>query len=278
MSKIRIKSSSEIAAIRRAGEIAANCLTYLTQYVVPGVTTNELNKKAAWYIGHFGGIPAPLNYKGFPKETCISVNEVICHGIPNDKKLKEGDILNIDVTVKKDGYYGDTSRMFKVGKVSQEAEDLIKITKECLNIGISQVYPGNRFGNIGYAIASYAGARGYSVVYQFCGHGTGIEFHEEPSIPHIAHKNTGPIMKPGMVFTIEPMINLGEPEAIINEADGWTATTVDKKLSAQFEHTIAVTKKGYDILTRPSGTSNYKHHLTNYDFIFNSNEIIVDSQ
>ena len=247
---INIKTKSQIAGIKRAGDIAAGCLDYLERFVKAGVTTQELNKHAVNWIDHHDAISAPLNYKGYPKETCISVNECICHGIPDkDNVLQNGDILNIDVTAIKDGFFGDTSRMYTVGKISQEAEDLIAVTKECLNIGIAQVYPDNYFGNIGYAIATYAVSRGYSVVYQFCGHGTGIEFHEEPNIPHIAQKDSGEIMKPGMVFTIEPMINIGVAEAQINESDGWTATTVDGKLSAQFEHTMVVTKDGCKILT-----------------------------
>jgi methionyl aminopeptidase len=246
---IKIKTEEQIDGIRHAGSISAGCLDYLEKYVKAGVTTDELNGHAREFIEHHGATCAPLNYKGYPKETCISVNECICHGIPSDRQLLNGDILNIDVTSIKDGYYGDTSRMYSVGTISKEAEELIAATKECLNIGISQVYPENRFGNIGYAIGTYAQSRGYSVVYQFCGHGTGVEFHEEPNIPHIAHKDSGQIMKPGMVFTIEPMINIGAAEALLNEADGWTATTIDGKLSAQFEHTLVVTEEGCEILT-----------------------------
>lgn len=246
---IRIKTKKEIAGIRRSGRIAAKCLNYVANYVVAGTTTDRLNSRIADYIQSAHAIAAPLNYKGYPKETCISVNECICHGIPNDRELVDGDILNIDVTTIKKGFFGDTSRMFTVGEISQEAQDLIDVAKECLNIGIAQVYPENHFGNIGYAIATYAINRGYSVVYQFCGHGTGVEFHEEPNIPHIAQKNSGDIMLPGMVFTIEPMINVGVAEAVLNEADGWTANTADNKLSAQFEHTVAVTEDGCEILT-----------------------------
>mgnify|MGYP003970301733 CR=1 FL=1 len=247
---INIKTPEQIAGIDAAGTIAAGCLEYLQRFIEIGVSTLELNNHAKDYIEHHGAICAPLNYKGYPKETCISLNECICHGIPDiDNVLEDGDILNIDVTAIKDGYYGDTSRMYTVGDISQEAKDLIAVTKECLNIGISQVYPDNRFGNIGYAIGTYAASRGYGVVYQFCGHGTGIEFHEEPNIPHMAPKDSGQLMKPGMVFTIEPMINVGAAEAQINESDGWTATTIDGKLSAQFEHTLVVTEDGSRILT-----------------------------
>jgi methionyl aminopeptidase len=246
---INIKTPKQIAGIGVAGTIAAGALDYLAPYAVAGVTTDELNNHAREWIEHHGAICAPLNYKGYPKETCISVNECICHGIPSNRELVDGDIFNVDVTAIKDGFYGDTSRMYTIGEVSQEAKDLIDVTKECLNIGISQVYPDNHFGNIGYAIGTYAQSRGYSVVYQFCGHGTGVDFHEEPNIPHIAPKDSGALMKPGMVFTIEPMINIGVAEALLNEADGWTATTADGKLSAQFEHTLVVTEDGYKILT-----------------------------
>ena len=247
---IRIKTKAEIAGINLAGTIAAGCLDYLEKYVCAGVSTLELNNLAKQFIESHEAICAPLNYKGYPKETCISVNECICHGIPDvDNILEDGDILNIDVTAIHNGFFGDTSRMYTVGKISEEAKDLIAVTKECLNIGMAQVYPENHFGNIGYAISKYAVSRGYGVVYQFCGHGTGIEFHEEPNIPHIAKKDSGEIMKPGMVFTIEPMICVGLPDAQINESDGWTVTTIDGKLSAQFEHTLAVTDDGFEILT-----------------------------
>lgn len=246
---IRIKTNEQIDGIRRSGCIAAKCLNYVGKYAHSGITTNQLNDRATSFMQSKHALAAPLHYKGYPKETCISVNECICHGIPSDRQLVDGDIFNVDVTTIKDGYYGDTSRMFSVGEISQEAQDLIDVTKECLNIGIAQVYPENHFGNIGYAIATYAISRGYSVVYQFCGHGTGVEFHEEPNIPHIAVRDSGDIMLPGMVFTIEPMINIGAAEAVINEADGWTANTTDNKLSAQFEHTVLVTEDGYEILT-----------------------------
>lgn len=249
---IKIKTKEQIDGIRRAGTIAANCLKLLDNYVSQGITTKELNDIAAQYIKEQGGISACLGYKGYPLETCISINEIICHGIPDNRKLVEGDILNIDVTVKKDGYYGDTSKMFSVGNISAKANKLIQVTKKCLEKGLKEVYPGNYFGNIGYEISMYAIPNGYSVVYQFCGHGTGLEFHEEPKINHIADKNTGEIMKPGMVFTVEPMINIGKPEALINESDGWTVTTLDNSLSAQFEHTVVVTEDGYEILTLPS--------------------------
>lgn len=249
---IRVKTKEQIAGIRDAGRIAANCLQYLEEFVVEGITTLELNAMAAEFVKGEGATNAPLGYMGYPMETCISVNECICHGIPNKRQLKNGDILNIDVTAIKNGFYGDTSRMYTVGEISEEAQDLIACAQASLEIGIDQVQPTRYYGDIGYAIAVYAMSRGYSVVHQFCGHGTGIEFHEEPQVPHIAKKGSGPIMLPGHVFTIEPMINCGEPDAIINESDGWTANTADNKLSAQFEHTLVVTEDGCEILTLPA--------------------------
>lgn len=246
---IKIKTWQQIVGIRKSCKIAAETLKYVEQFVKAGVSTDELNEYANFFIRKNGAIPAPLNYQGFPRETCISVNEVICHGIPDEYKLKEGDILNVDVTTILDGYYGDTSTMFCVGSISEDAQHIINVAKKCLEIGIKQVKPGNYFGNIGYEIAKYAHLMQCTVVHQFCGHGVGLEFHEEPQVNHIAAKNSGPKMRPGMIFTIEPMLNLGSPEAIIDEQDGWTARTEDGKLSAQYEHTVLVTRKGVEILT-----------------------------
>jgi methionyl aminopeptidase len=177
-------------------------------------------------------------------------NSVVCHGIPSEKIiLKEGDIINIDVTTILNGYYGDTSRMFEIGEIDDKAADLIDTTKHCLDLGINQVKPGNRFGNIGYVISRYAQSKGYSVVYEFCGHGVGLEFHEDPQVEHVSRKNSGAIMKPGMIFTIEPMINMGKAKVKVDRNDGWTATTIDNELSAQFEHTILVTEDGFEVLT-----------------------------
>ena len=239
----------QIEGIRKSCKLASNTLKHLTQYVQAGITTDELNHLADTFIRQNGAIPAPLNYLGFPKETCISVNEVICHGIPGPYKLKEGDIVNVDVTTILDGYYGDTSTMFTIGKISEDAQHVLNVAKKCLEIGIRQVRPGNYFGNIGWEISRYTTLQLCTVVYQFCGHGVGLHFHEEPQVPHIAPQNSGEKMKPGMIFTIEPMINLGTPEAVIDENDKWTARTADGKLSAQYEHTILVTKHGYEILT-----------------------------
>ncbi len=247
---IMIKTAEQIEEIRKSCRLAAKCLDYIEPFVVPGVTTEELDDKIETFIRENNATPAPLNYHGFPKATCISPNNVVCHGIPSkDKVLKEGDIVNIDVTTILNGYYGDTSRMFEVGEISQKAANLIDATKHCLDLGIKQVKPGNRIGNIGYVISRYAKSHGYSVVYEFCGHGVGLEFHEEPQVEHTARKNSGAIMKPGMIFTIEPMINLGKPKVKVDQTDGWTATTIDDQLSAQFEHTILVTDDGYEVLT-----------------------------
>ncbi|WP_372754429.1 type I methionyl aminopeptidase [Labilibaculum sp.] len=250
MSQIIIKTPEQIEGIRKSSQLAGNTLKYISDFVKEGVSTLYLDKLVEKYIRDHGAIPAPLNYHGFPKSCCISLNEVICHGIPDEKTiLKNGDILNIDVTTILDGYYGDTSTMFTIGDVSEAAEKLVEDTEHALYLGIEQVKPGNYFGNIGFMIGRYAKAKKYSVVYEFCGHGVGIDFHEEPQVEHICPKNSGSKMKAGMIFTIEPMINLGKARAIIDEKDGWTARTIDKKLSAQFEHTILVTEDGYEILS-----------------------------
>lgn len=249
---IYLKNKKQIEKMRKSGELAAKTLKHIEPFVVAGVTTEYLNNEIEKFIRDNGAIPACLNYKGFPASCCISINEVICHGIPDKRTLKDGDILNIDVTTILDGWYGDTSTMFSVGEISEDAKKIISVTKEALRIGIEQVRPGNYLGNIGYEINKYATSQGCSVVYQFTAHGTGFFFffHEEPFISHIAPKDSGIKMRRGMTFTIEPMLNLGKPEAIISEVDGWTATTIDGKLSAQFEHTILVTEQGYEILTK----------------------------
>lgn len=247
-----IKTPEQIAGIRRSCQLAADALDYIEPHVVPGVTTEHLNQLLETWIVEKGAVPAPKGYLGFPKATCISLNEVICHGIPGDDVLKEGDIVNIDVTTIRDGYYGDTSRMFAVGEISDDARKIIAIAKDCLDIGIGQVRPGNAIGNISKAITQYAHSRGCSVVYQFCGHGTGVAFHEPPQIQHAYRpEDYDPRpMQPGMVFTIEPMLNLGLAEAVVDPVDKWTARTKDGKLSAQFEHTILVTEDGSEVLTK----------------------------
>jgi methionyl aminopeptidase len=250
MSNIIIKTPEQIDAIRKSSRLAAQALDYAGQFVKAGVSTGLIDNKIEKFILDNGAIPATKGYNGYPKSSCISLNEVVCHGIPSEETiLKEGDILNIDVTTILNGYYGDTSRMFSVGEISAEAKKLVEATKHCLDLGIKQVIPENYFGNIGFAISRYAKSKGFSVVYEFCGHGVGIHFHEEPQVDHAARRNSGPKMKPGMIFTIEPMINQGRAGTRIDKNDGWTARSVDKKLSAQFEHTILVTETGYEVLT-----------------------------
>lgn len=246
---IYIKSAKQIVGIRKSCVLAAKTLKHITPLVKAGVTTGYLNDEAEKFIRDNDAIPACLGYRGFPKACCISVNEVICHGIPGDCILKDGDILNVDVTTILDGYYGDTSTMFAVGEISVEAKNLLDVTKKCLDIGITQVMPGNYLGNIGYEINRYATSQKMSVVFQFCGHGCGLFFHEEPQVTHVAPKNSGIKLRPGMTLTVEPMLNIGQPEAIINEVDGWTASTKDGSLSAQYEHMILITKNGNEVLT-----------------------------
>jgi methionyl aminopeptidase len=248
---ITIKTPEEIELMRVAGKLAAEVLEMIGPYVVKGVTTNELNDRCHDYIvNHQGAIPAPLNYGSppFPKSVCTSVNHVICHGIPSDKVLKDGDSVNIDVTVIKDGYHGDTSKMFVVGKPSILTERLIKVTQECLYTGIRMVKPGAQLGDIGYAIQKHAEKHNYSIVREYCGHGIGAVFHEEPQILHYGQQNTGEIIKEGMCFTIEPMINAGKRYSKLMK-DHWTVVTKDRSLSAQWEHTLLVTNNGCEILT-----------------------------
>jgi len=246
---IRIKSKAQIDAIRESSRLAAETLKYLEQFVVAGNTTAFLNEKAHEYVTKHGAKPATLNYNKFPASICTSVNDVVCHGVPGPYVLKDGDIINVDVTTILNGYYGDTCKMYTVGKISQEAQDLIDVARECLKIGVSQCFPGNRFGNIGYEINKYAVSKGYSVVYEFCGHGVGIAFHEEPEVCHVSDQNSGKRMREGMIFTIEPMINEGKSRTKVDKSDGWTARTIDGKLSAQFEHTILITPTGCEKLT-----------------------------
>lgn len=250
---IKIHTQEEFVGMRAAGNLAARVLDMIADYVEPGVTTDALNKLCHDFMLDHGAIPATLGYKGYPKSSCISINHVVCHGIPSDKKLKEGDILNIDVTCILDGWFGDTSRMYVAGKMNRKAERLIEITHRALMMGIDQVKPGNTFGDIGAAIQRYAEAQRCSVVRDFCGHGLGQVFHAAPNVLHYGRWGTGPVLEEGMFFTIEPMINLGKPDTKIL-ADDWTAVTKDKSLSAQFEHTIGVTSDGYEIFTvSPAG-------------------------
>lgn len=248
---ITLLSKREIEKMRRAGRLAAQLLDHLAPMVKPGVSTLELNDEAERWTQAHQAISAPLGYHGFPKSICTSINEVICHGIPNAKQiLKEGDIVNIDVTPILDGYHGDTSRTFFVGTPSPKTQKLVEVTEECLRRGIAAVKPGGKIGDIGAAIQEYAESYGFSVVRDFVGHGISNIFHTPPQVPHFGQRGKGKRLRPGMVFTIEPMINEGTWEAVILE-DGWTAITKDKKLSAQFEHTLAVTETGVEILTLP---------------------------
>ncbi|MCS5708354.1 type I methionyl aminopeptidase [Candidatus Berkiella cookevillensis] len=245
-----IKTPDEIQKMRVAGKLAAEVLEMIEPYVRAGISTDELNDICHNYIvNEQKAVPAPLNYRGFPKSICTSVNHVICHGIPNDKKLKNGDIINIDITVIKDGYHGDTSKMFQVGEVSVQASRLVKIARECLLKGIELVKPGTSLGDIGYAIQSYAEGLRLSVVREYCGHGIGSVFHEEPQVLHYGKPNTGMILEAGMTFTIEPMINAGKRHTKLL-SDNWTVITKDRSLSAQWEHTILVTPTGAEILTK----------------------------
>ena len=250
MSNIHIKTPEELDKMRVAGRLAAEVLEMIGDYVVPGVTTGELDKICHDYIvNEQNAIPAPLNYKGFPKSICTSINHVICHGIPSDKKaLKEGDIINIDITVIKDGFHGDTSKMFTVGKTAPHAERLIAITQECLYKGIALVRPGTRLGDIGHVIQTHAEKNYYSVVREYCGHGVGAQFHEDPQVLHYGRPDTGLVIEEGMTFTIEPMINAGKAQTKLKK-DGWTVETKDGRLSAQWEHTLAVTADGVEVLT-----------------------------
>ena len=250
MGGIIIKTPEQIEGIRKSSQLAAETLDYAAQFVKAGVHTEFIDQKIEEFIVEHNAVPATKGYNGFPKSSCISPNEIVCHGIPSQNTiLKESDILNIDITTILDGYYGDTSRMFTVGEISPQAEKLIEVTKHCLDLGIQQVKPGNQFGNIGFVISRYAKAKGFSVVWEFCGHGVGLKFHEEPQVDHTSRRNKGPKMKPGMIFTIEPMINQGRSTTSIDQSDGWTARTVDNKLSAQFEHTVLVTETGFEVLT-----------------------------
>ena len=247
---IIIKNAEQIEGIRKSSKLAGETLLYIADFVKEGINTEYLDTLIHNYIVEHGAISATMNYNGYPKSCCISPNNVVCHGIPSpDTTLKNGDILNIDITTILNGYYGDTSKMFTVGEISEAADKLIKATKHCLDLGIQQVKPGNYLGNIGFFIGRYATAQGYSVVYEYCGHGVGVDFHEEPQVDHASPKNSGPRLKPGMIFTIEPMINEGKPRVKVDPTDGWTARTVDGKLSAQFEHTILVTETGHEVLT-----------------------------
>jgi methionyl aminopeptidase len=251
---IKIHGTEGFDGMRRAGQLAAETLDFITPHVKPGVTTGELDKLCHDFIVDHDAIPAPLNYRGFPRSICTSVNHVVCHGIPGDKRLMDGDIVNIDITTILDGWHGDTSRMFFVGdKVSVKARRLVEVTYEAMMRGIQVVRPGATLGDIGHAIQSFAESARFSVVRDFCGHGLGRIFHDAPSVLHFGQPGDGTVLREGMFFTIEPMINAGRYEVKILD-DGWTAVTRDKSLSAQFEHSIGVTADGYEIFTlSPNG-------------------------
>ncbi len=235
--------------MRKAGRLAAETLDFITEHVRPGVTTEELDRLCHDFIVRHGAVPAPLNYKGFPKSICTSINHVVCHGIPGERKLVDGDIVNIDVTVILDGWYGDTSRMFLIGdRVPVKARKLVEVTYDSMMAGIEAVRPGATLGDIGHAIQTVAEGMRFSVVRDFCGHGLGRTFHTAPSVLHFGEPGTGARLEPGMFFTIEPMINIGSPDVFVKK-DGWTAVSRDKSLSAQFEHSIGVTETGVEIFT-----------------------------
>jgi methionyl aminopeptidase len=256
---VTIKSPEEIEKMRVAGRLGSEVLDYITPFVKPGVSTGELDRLCHDYMVNVQGtVPAPLNYKppghvAYPKSICTSVNHQVCHGVPGTRVLKSGDIVNLDITVIKDGWHGDTSRMFAVGEVSIQARRLIQITYESMWIGIIQVKPGAMLGDIGAAIQKHAEGHGYSVVREFCGHGIGSKFHEDPQVLHYGTPATGMKLQPGMTFTIEPMINAGRKD-IRQLGDGWTIVTKDHSLSAQWEHTVLVTETGYEVLTLSAGS------------------------
>ncbi|MBM3581382.1 MAG: type I methionyl aminopeptidase [Alphaproteobacteria bacterium] len=245
---VKIHGAEDFAAMRKAGRLAAEVLDFVTPYVKPGVTTEALDRFCHDFIVGAGAVPAPLNYRGFPKSICASVNHVVCHGIPGPKTLENGDIVNLDITVILDGWYGDTSRMFYVGEVGVKARRLVEATFEAMWKGIEAVRPGATLGDIGHAIQMHAEARRFSVVRDFCGHGIGRVFHDAPNIMHFGKPGEGLVLKAGMFFTIEPMINAGRFEVKILD-DGWTAVTRDRSLSAQFEHTVGVNADGYEVFT-----------------------------
>jgi methionyl aminopeptidase len=255
---VSLKSPQEVEKMRVAGKLASEVLDYITPFVKPGVTTDELDKLCHDYMVNVQHvIPAPLNYappgySPYPKSICTSVNHQVCHGVPGEKKLKSGDIVNIDVTVIKDQYHGDTSRMFYVGEPGIQARRLSEVTYECMWRGIEEIKPGKHLGDIGHAIQRFAESQGYSVVREFCGHGIGAKFHEDPQVLHYGRPGTGLELKAGMIFTVEPMINAGKAP-IRQMADGWTIVTKDHSLSAQWEHTVLVTENGYEVLTLSAG-------------------------
>ena len=245
-----IKTEEQIEGIRRSGVVNSGILDLVGKEIKAGMSTAEIDKLVYDYTISHGAIPAPLNFEGFPKSVCTSINEVVCHGIPSEKeKLRDGDIINVDVSTILDGYYSDASRMYMIGKVSPEKEKLVRVAKECLEIGMEAAKPFGYVGDIGHAIQKHAEKNGFSVVRDLCGHGVGLEFHEEPEVTHFGRKGTGMLLVPGMVFTIEPMINMGTYRVYIAEEDGWTVITDDELPSAQWEHTFVMREDGLEILS-----------------------------
>jgi methionyl aminopeptidase len=251
--RITIHSPADFAGMRAAGRLAAETLDMIGPHVTPGVTTFELDRLCHEFTLEHGAVPAPLGYRGYPKAICTSINHVVCHGIPGDRKLEPGDILNIDVTVILDGWHGDSSRMYCAGPPSTKARNLIEVTYESLLRGVAEIRPGATLGDIGHAIQVYVEGNRFSVVRDFCGHGIGKRFHEAPNVLHFGRAGEGPVLKPGMFFTVEPMVNAGRPEVKVLD-DGWTAVTRDRSLSAQFEHMVGVTETGVEVFTlSPAG-------------------------
>lgn len=250
---IKLWGREAFNGMHKAGRLAAETLDMLVPHMVPGVTTAEINRLVHEFIVERGGVPATLGYRGYAHSTCVSINHVVCHGIPSDKALKSGDIVNVDVTPIVDGWHGDTSRMYLIGDVPLKARKLVEVTYECLMLGIEQAKPGNHMGDVAHAIQRHAEKHRYGVVRDFCGHGLGLLFHDAPEVVHVGRPGTGPELKPGMIFTIEPMINIGRPDVKLLD-DGWTAVTRDRSLSAQFEHSIGITEEGCEIFTlSPAG-------------------------
>ncbi len=251
--RITIHAPEDFAGMRAAGRLAAETLDMIDPHVVPGVTTARLDALCHEFMLAHGAVPAPLNYRGFPKSICTSINHVVCHGIPGERRLVEGDVVNIDVTVVLDGWYGDSSRMYAAGQPSTRAARLLDVTHEALILGVAAVRPGRTLGDIGHAIQTYVEGNRFSVVRDFCGHGIGRRFHEAPNVLHFGRAGEGPVLRPGMFFTIEPMVNAGRPEVKVLD-DGWTAVTRDRSLSAQFEHMVGVTEDGCEVFTlSPAG-------------------------
>ncbi|MGK6320688.1 type I methionyl aminopeptidase [Sphingomonas sp. DT-204] len=249
---IRLHRPEDFEGMRRAGRLAAEVLDAVVPHMVPGVTTAEIDDIVRKTVETAGGIPATLGYRGYTHSSCISINHVVCHGIPSDRVLKDGDIVNVDVTPILDGWHGDSSRMYLIGDVPLKAKRLVEVTHECLMLGIEQARPGNHLGDIGYAIQKHAEKHRFGVVRDFCGHGLGRLFHDAPEVVHVGRPGTGPELRPGMFFTIEPMINIGKPDVKLLD-DGWTAVTRDRSLSAQFEHSIGITEDGCEIFTLSPG-------------------------